>query len=83
MIRLGIRNEERGITAGLHSPNFVLDEDAIPYGISAHLAYAVKYMSVADRKIPFKGIAQDADAVLRLTNRPIPKRYDPVSKQGG
>ena len=83
MIRLGIRNEERGITAGLHSPNFDLDEDAIPYGISAHLAYAVKYMRVADRKIPFKGIAQDADAVLRLTNRPIPNRYDPVSKQEG
>ena len=40
-------------------------------------------MSVADRKIPFKGIAQDADAVLRLTNRPIPNRYDPVSKQEG
>ena len=76
MIRLGVRNEERGMTAGLHSSHFDLDEDAIPYGISAHLAYVMKYMSVADRAIPFEGFAGDVDAVLKLTNRPVPKRYD-------
>jgi amidohydrolase len=40
-IRLGIRNEEKGITAPLHSPLFDIDEDVLPIGVSvmAYLAY--------------------------------------------
>ncbi|WP_457626862.1 M20 family metallopeptidase [Persephonella sp.] len=40
-IRLGIRNEEKGIKAPLHSPLFDIDEDALPVGASvmAYLAY--------------------------------------------
>ncbi|WP_242462890.1 M20 family metallopeptidase [Persephonella atlantica] len=40
-IRLGIRNEEKGITAPLHSPVFDIDEDALPVGASvlSYLAY--------------------------------------------
>ncbi len=40
-IRLGIRNEEKGIIAPLHSPVFDVDEDALPVGASvlSYLAY--------------------------------------------
>lgn len=40
-IRLGIRNEKKGITAPLHSPLFDVDEDVLPDGSSAlaYLAY--------------------------------------------
>ncbi|WP_297456911.1 M20 family metallopeptidase [Persephonella sp.] len=40
-IRIGIRNEEKGITAPLHSPLFDIDEDVLPIGVSvmAYLAY--------------------------------------------
>ncbi|WP_457622206.1 M20 metallopeptidase family protein [Persephonella sp.] len=40
-IRLGIRNEKKGITAPLHSPIFDVDEDVLPDGSSAlaYLAY--------------------------------------------
>ncbi|WP_293444167.1 M20 family metallopeptidase [Persephonella sp.] len=40
-IRLGIRNEEKGITAPLHSPVFDIDEDVLPVGASvlSYLAY--------------------------------------------
>lgn len=30
--RLGVRNEERGITSSVHTPNFDIDEDALPIG---------------------------------------------------
>ncbi len=39
--RLGIRNEARGIVHGLHTPRFMVDEDALPVGTGfmAYLAY--------------------------------------------
>jgi amidohydrolase len=38
---LGIRNESEGITSGLHTPTFKIDEDALPLGagLMAWLAY--------------------------------------------
>jgi len=36
--RLGIRNEAKGITAGVHTPNFNIDEDALEVG-SGLMAY--------------------------------------------
>lgn len=38
---LGIRNEEKGITSGLHTPTFMVDEDALPFGsgLMAWLAF--------------------------------------------
>jgi len=38
--RLGIRNEAKGITAGVHTPNFNIDEDALEVGagLMAYLA---------------------------------------------
>lgn len=40
-IRLGIRNEKKGITAPLHSPVFDIDEDALPVGaaVLSYLSY--------------------------------------------
>ncbi len=75
MIRLGVGNEKEGMTAGLHSPHFDLDESAMKFGISAHLGYVVEYMK-EERKIPFKPFEGDVDAVLRFTNRPVPMRFD-------
>ena len=40
MVRLGIFNEERGSVHAGHSPQFRVDEDAIPVGISTLLAFA-------------------------------------------
>lgn len=38
---LGIRNEAKGITSGLHTPTFMVDEDALPFGsgLMAWLAF--------------------------------------------
>lgn len=38
---LGIRNESKGVTSGLHTPTFMVDEDALPFGagLMAWLAF--------------------------------------------
>mmetsp|Transcript_47527 Transcript_47527/g.74243 ORF Transcript_47527/g.74243 Transcript_47527/m.74243 type:complete len:256 (+) Transcript_47527:3-770(+) len=38
---VGIGNETKGTTAGLHSPNFKLDEEALPIGAALHVATAL------------------------------------------
>lgn len=75
MLRLGVRNEKLGMTEALHNPRFDLDENALMYGIAAHVAYGLKYLEVHP-EINFKPFEGDADAVLAFTNRPVPKRFD-------
>ncbi|NPA52950.1 MAG: amidohydrolase [Aquificae bacterium] len=43
-IRIGIRNEEKGITAPLHSPVFDIDEDALPVGVAVMSYLAFKWV---------------------------------------
>lgn len=75
MVRLGVWDKARGEAAGLHKPEFDLDERALPYGIAAYAAYALRCLDRCPefRFTPFHG---DADALLRYTDRPVPKRYD-------
>ena len=75
MVKLGVRNEAKGATGALHSPVFDLDEDALSYGMAAHVAYALKFLDLHPN-IEFTPFNGDADAVLKFTNRPVPKRYD-------
>jgi amidohydrolase len=42
--RLGVRNEEKGITSGVHTPSFDIDEDALPVGAGLMAWLAVKEM---------------------------------------
>jgi amidohydrolase len=39
-VRLGIRNDAEGITASGHSPQFRIDEDALPVGVATLVAFA-------------------------------------------
>lgn len=80
--RVGVRNEEKGITASAHQPDFDLDEEGLPYGAALYAQLAIRFL---ERKREFpKGFAEfegDADDFLRETHRPVPERYD--SKQKG
>jgi len=40
-VYLGIGNETKNTTAGLHTPNFKLDEDALPLGAALHVTTAL------------------------------------------
>ena len=44
MLRLGVRNEARGIVHPVHSSRFDLDEDALPIGAAALARVAIDYM---------------------------------------
>jgi amidohydrolase len=39
-LRLGTRNETRGITAMVHTPEFDIDEEALPVGVRALVTLA-------------------------------------------
>ena len=41
---LGIRNEDKGITAPHHSPEFDVDESALKNGVTAYVSYAIEYL---------------------------------------
>ena len=45
--RLGIRNEERGITSGVHTPSFDIDEKALEIGPGLMAWLAVKELEAS------------------------------------
>ncbi len=44
-MRLGVKNENLDAVYSLHSPKFVIDEDALPYGTALHVAVAFKFLT--------------------------------------
>jgi metal-dependent amidase/aminoacylase/carboxypeptidase family protein len=42
---LGVKNKEKGMTAEIHTPEFELDEDALPYGVASTVAYALSFLA--------------------------------------
>jgi len=41
---IGIRNEEKGMTARNHNESFEPDEEALPVGAACHIAYAAEFL---------------------------------------
>ncbi len=76
-LRIGVRNEEKGITASAHQAAFDMDEDGLYYGAAVHCSIALTYLS-EKRRVPekFEPFAGNADDFLKAANRPIPGRYD-------
>jgi metal-dependent amidase/aminoacylase/carboxypeptidase family protein len=42
--RLGVRNEEQGITSGLHTASFDIDEEALKTGMATMAWSAIRYL---------------------------------------
>lgn len=81
--RLGIRNEEKGITVSGHQPEFDVDEEAMPYGTALYAAVAVDWLSKYREKPkefePFRG---NSDDFLKAACRPVPHRHDREYEEG-
>ena len=43
-VRLGVKNKEMETVYGLHSPKFIIDENALPYGTALHVAVAFNFL---------------------------------------
>ena len=46
--RLGVGNRDKGIDSGLHQPDFVVDEDALPIGAAVLIRAAQRFLSGQD-----------------------------------
>ena len=44
-VMLGIRNESAGSVHGLHTPQFRLDESALPLGAALHVQFALDFLA--------------------------------------
>ena len=64
MALLGMRDEAKGFTAELHSPRFEANEEALKYGVAAHVSYALAFLQHKD-PIPFEPFVGDFDAFLQ------------------
>ena len=64
MALLGMRDEEKGFTAELHNPKFEANEEALKYGVTAHVSYALAFLKHKD-PIPFEPFVGDFDAFLQ------------------
>ncbi len=81
--RLGIRNEEKGITVSGHQPEFDLDEEAMPYGAALYAGIAVRWLSkYREKPDGFDAFSGNADDFLKAACRPVPHRYDREYEEG-
>ena len=55
---------------------FDLDTDALPYGVAAYAAYAMKYLE-ENPQFSFQPFPGDIDEMMAYTDRPVPPRLDP------
>ncbi|MCD8220849.1 MAG: amidohydrolase [Clostridiales bacterium] len=81
-LRVGVRNEEKGITSGGHRPEFDVDEDGLDYGTAAYVSVALEFLRCR-RAYPqgFPAFVGTADDFLEETGRQAPERYDKQVKK--
>lgn len=60
-VRLGTRNKAKGSESRSHTAEFDIDEDALKYGVAAHLAYAFAFLEsdIDTSKYAYKGSFAD------------------------
>lgn len=75
MMRVGIRNEEEGITVGGHNPGFDMDESGLPYGTAAYVAAALGYLD-SDAVIPHEEYNEPIEVLNKFTCQGVPERHD-------
>jgi len=81
MLRIGVRNEEEGMTIGGHNPGFDIDENGMLYGTAAFVAAGLGFLN-ANEYVPHTGdpmlSAMTVDQLREFTHSSTPPRRDPV-----
>lgn len=71
MAYVGVRNEEKGMTAGVHTAQFDPDEDCLPLGAALYAGFALEFLAAAPR-LEYSPYTQGIDALTRETGMPVP-----------
>ena len=79
MMRIGIGNEEEGMTVGGHNPGYDLDEKGLPYGTASYVAVALGFLE-SDREIHHEAYNEPMDVLRQFCDQPVPHRYDSDNK---
>lgn len=66
----GIRNQALGAGANHHTPEFDLDEDALPVGVASAVAYTVDFLRDPPDVSGFRPVCGSAEEIIRL-NHPV------------
>lgn len=75
MMRVGVGNEEEGMTVGGHNPGFDLDENGLPYGAAAYVAAGLGYLDY-DGEITGEPYNEPIEALWQFTDQSTPVRHD-------
>ncbi len=75
MMRVGIGNEEEGMTVGGHNPGFDLDENGLPYGAAAYVAAGLGFLNT-DREITCEPFHDSIEDLWKFTDQAVPGRHD-------
>lgn len=76
MGRVGVGNPEKGMTIGGHNPGYDLDEDGLPYGTAAYVAYALGFLN-SDIVPAHEPYNEGIDALIAFCDQKPPVRRDP------
>lgn len=74
--KVGIRNEQQGCTATVHTPEFDIDETALFYGILMYTAYAIEFLRQAPTDTQFKPYTGTIEGLFGSMNCKTPKQFD-------
>ena len=83
MMRVGIGNEEQGMTVGGHNPGYDLDETGLPYGTAAYVAAGLGFLN-SDEIVENEGNddlrKKNIDEMYAFTSSVIPPHLDELQK---
>ena len=83
MMRVGVGNEELGMTIGGHNPGYDLDETGLPYGTAAYVAAGLGFLN-SDEIVENEGNddlrAKTIDEMYQFTSSTIPPHLDALQK---
>ncbi|MBQ3062125.1 MAG: amidohydrolase [Clostridia bacterium] len=79
MMRIGIGNEEEGMTIGGHNPGYDLDESGLPYGTAAYVAAGLGFLN-SDEVVENEGNddlrKKNIDEMYQFTSSVVPPHLD-------
>lgn len=72
---IGVRNEAKGMTAGVHNAAFEPDEDCIPLGAAIYASFALEFLS-SGVQLEYTPYCKDIESLTSETGMPVPPHQE-------